>query len=98
MSMSTDWLIQKILDFMAVLYECYTNTTYAQDRTVYAKDIAMAMGWIVKIKNGDNLQDVVNQILGPETDKYFGDYWRQGEWGEKELEALKSFKKELEAA
>lgn len=97
MNISANWLVQRILDFMVVMYECYTNTTHTEDRMVYAKDIAIAMGWIVKVRSGDDLQEIVHQILGPETDKYFGDYWRQGEWGEKELEALEDLKRELAA-
>lgn len=98
MNISADWLIQKILDFMAVLYECYTSTTYAQDRAIYAKDIAHAMGWIANVRDGGDIQNIVSEILGPETDKYFGDYWRQGEWGEKEINALENLKNDLRDA
>lgn len=94
-SVSSDWLTNKLLDFIATLHKCYVDTTYAQDRTIYANDIAMAIGWIVDIRNGHKSEVVIGKILSSETAKYFGDYWRQGEWGELELKALKALKDEL---
>ena len=92
MSVAPDWLIQEILDFMAVIYHCYAHTNFANDRSEYARDIAMAMGWIVDLMDGRRIEDVAKNILSPQTDKCFGDYWRQGEWGTKEAEALKQLK------
>ena len=98
MSIAADRLIQKVLDFMTVLYQCYKGTTYAEDRVTYAKDISMAMGWLVKIRGNCDIEGLLNEILSPETDKYFGDYWRQGEWGEKEMDALEKLKRELRSS
>ena len=95
MKISIDDLISGILDFMAVLYECYIGTTYSQDRNIYAKDIAMAMGWIVELRKSGNVEGLIETILSPNTDKYFGDYWRQGEWGDKQAKALGAFKNSL---
>ncbi|HAB37559.1 MAG TPA: hypothetical protein DCE52_06105 [Rhodobacteraceae bacterium] len=97
MNISTDKLIQKILDFMAVLYHCYASTTHSEDRIIYAKDIAAAMGWIVELKEKGDVKTIIDKILSPETDKHFGDYWRQGEWGDKEADALKKLKSEIKA-
>ena len=97
MTISPDWLTNKIFDFVATLHQCYVDTTYAQDRTVYAKDIAIAVGWIVDIRNGHKVEAVISKILSSETAKFFGDYWRQGEWGDQELKALKVLKDELKA-
>lgn len=96
MSIEADKLIQKVLDFMTVLYQCYKGTTYTEDRVIYAKDIAIAMGWLVEIRGNCDIKELVDEILSPETDKYFGDYWRQGEWGENEMAALEKLKRELE--
>jgi len=90
--MKSDQLILKILDFMTVIHECYSNTTFANDRSVYAKDLATAMGWIVELRAGTNNQIVRDKILSLATEKHFGDYWRQGDWGDKEAKALKKLK------
>ncbi|MFH2124595.1 MAG: hypothetical protein ABIJ50_14075 [Pseudomonadota bacterium] len=90
--MISDHLILKILDFMAVIHECYSNTTFANDRSVYAKDLATAMGWIVELRAGINNQIVKDKIFSSVTEKHFGDYWRQGDWGDKEANALKKLK------
>ena len=92
MNITNDQLIQKILDFMTVIHECYSDTTFVSDRSVYAKDIAAAMGWIVELKGGVDAEKVAAKILSPDTDKHFGDYWRQGDWGDKEANALKKLK------
>lgn len=90
--MNNDQLILKILDFMTVIHECYSKTTFANDRSVYAKDLATAMGWIIELRAGTNIQIVKNRILSSDTEKHFGDYWRQGEWGDNESRALKKLK------
>lgn len=92
MPVAPDWLTQKILDFMAVIYHCYAHTNFANDRPVYARDIATAMGWIVDLRDGRGIEYVAKNILSPQTDKCFADYWRQGDWGNKEAEALKQLK------
>ena len=90
--MSSSQLTQEILDFMVVIHECYSNTTFANDRSVYAKDLAIAMGWIAELRAGAGVKNVRDEILSPTTDKHFGDYWRQGNWGNKEASALKELK------
>ena len=90
--MNSDQLTQNILDFMAVIHECYSDTTFANDRSIYAKDLAAAMGWIFELKAGTDIKSIRDQILSPTTDKHFGDYWRQGDWGDKEAAALKKLK------
>ena len=92
MKVDSDQLTQKILGFMAVIHECYSNTTFANDRSVYAQDLAAAMGWIVELRAGADVKSVRDKILSPATEKHFGDYWRQGDWGDKEADALKQLK------
>ena len=92
MAMNSEHLTKKIIEFMTVIHECYSNTNFADDRSVYAKDITTAMGWIVKLKTGEDIQNVRGEILSPATDKHFCDYWRQGDWGDKEAVAFKKLK------
>ena len=92
MKISRDQLEQKILDFMAIVHECYANTNYSNDRSVYARDITEAAGWIAELRSGVDAGDVVDKILNPATAKHFGDYWRQGNWGDREAEAFEKLK------
>jgi len=92
MQIDSEQLIQKILGFMTVIHECYSSTTFANDRSVYAQDLAAAMGWIVELRAGADVKSVRDEILSPATEKHFGDYWRQGDWGDKEANALKRLK------
>ncbi|MGH8551399.1 MAG: hypothetical protein ACRERU_22885 [Methylococcales bacterium] len=80
---------------MVVVHECYQNTNFADDRAVYAQDLMEAMGWIVELRVGRNVRMIVDKILSPATAKHFGDYWRQGNWGDKEANALKMLKDSL---
>ena len=95
MTISSDQLAQEILSFMAVIHECYTNTSFANDRSVYAQDLVEAMGWIVDLRSGKCVEDVIGKIKSLETEKYFGDYWRQGDWGVNEGVALKKLKNSI---
>lgn len=90
MIMPTDnaLLASKILDFIAVLHRCFSETTYAEDRSIYATDIAVAVGWLVKLHQGQAPNDITNLIVESSTNKYFTDYWRRGMWGELEAKAL----------
>jgi hypothetical protein len=95
MSISRSQLTQEILEFMKEIHECYSNTSYANDRTVYAQDLMEAMGWIVSLQSGEGTEDVIAKIKSPETEKHFSDYWRQGDWGKQEAIALKKLKDRL---
>lgn len=81
---------RQIIEFLAVIEDCLKSTTFAADRTVFQQDISVVASWLTAIHRGTEVNKVIDQILDPQTDKYFGDYWRQGEWGEKELSALTS--------
>jgi hypothetical protein len=98
MMKSKDWVVEQILEFMTVLYHCYSTTRFSEDRTLYAKDIAIAMGWLAHIRSNQDLEAIIRDILSPETDKYFGDYWRKGEWGAKAITALSKLQEELRNA
>ena len=93
--MSENKLLRKILTFMTVIYECYSNTNFAEDRSIYAQDLTEAMGWVVDLLNKKKVEFVVANIKSLETEKYFTDYWRQGKWGEKENTAFASLKRDL---
>lgn len=95
MSADCDSITRDILDFMAVIYECHTNTNFSEDRAVFTQDLVVAMGWVVNIKHESNIENIVEVILSRDTEKYFGDYWRQGVWGDKEATALKKLKESV---
>lgn len=95
MKLPRDQLEQQILDFMVAVHQCYANTNFAEDRSVYAQDLAEAMGWIAELRSGVDAEKIAEEMLGPATAKHFGDYWRQGEWGDKEADALKNLKANL---
>jgi hypothetical protein len=95
MTPNRDLIMQAILDFMTVVYECHANTGFAEDRAVFAQDLMSAMEWVIRLRDNSELENVVGKILGLETEKHFGDYWRQGVWGDKEAAALKKLKKSV---
>lgn len=78
-----------IMDFLIVVHKCFHETTYAQDKALYANDIAMAVGWLVKLHQCEAPKDVATAIVDSSTTKYFTDYWKSGHWGGLEAEALK---------
>ena len=86
------WLRDRVLDFVGTLEDCYRETTFAQDRPVFAKDIAAAAGWIVGLQRGEESEVVIEKILSTETDKQFVDYWRSGEWGDRSANALQKLR------
>jgi hypothetical protein len=97
MKVSRSQLIENILDFMVVIHACHSATKFANDRPVYATDLIVAMGWIVELKNGTDIEKVTAAILSPDTSKQFSDYWRQGDWADKEHEGLKQLRIGLSA-
>jgi len=95
MPVDSETLTERILDFMTVVHACWTDTNFANDRSVYARDLATAMGWIAALRAGADAAEVTKTIRSPETGKHFTDYWRQGAWGEREIEALKRLQEGL---
>ena len=83
-----DWII----DFIGALGDCYTETTFAQDRPIFASDIAVAATWLVDLQRGMEPELVIEKILSSETSKKFGDYWRNGEWGDRSASALEDLR------
>lgn len=88
MDVTTEWLSTKILEFIAVLNTCLSETSFAEDRPIYADDIAAATDWLTRLHKGEQASSVAHEILEPATAKQFTDYWRQGVWGEMESAAL----------
>lgn len=85
-----NWLQEQILDFMSVIEQNLRSTTYANDRAVYLTDLATAAKWLVRLHKNVPPERVAGEIVSAQTDKYFGDYWRQGKWGDEEVKALKN--------
>jgi len=86
------WLRDRVIEFVGALEDCYRETTFAQDRPIFAKDIAAAASWIVELQRGEEPEVVIEKILSTETDKQFGDYWRNGEWGDRSANALQELR------
>ena len=96
MPITTAVLQQHILNFMTVIHDCYSQTTHSNNRSLYATDLTTAMGWIVELQNGTEVSKIIEHICAPQTDKHFGDYWKQGAWGEKEIHALKRLREDIQ--
>lgn len=91
------FLEQQILEFMSVIEECLKSTSYADDRPVYLKDMAKAASWLIRLhKKVSPPLEIAQEIISTQTDKYFVDYWRQGEWGDREAKALKNLQEEIQ--
>lgn len=82
------WLETRILDFMSVIENCLNSSTYADDRPIYTKDLAEAAKWLLKLHRKIPPTEVASEITSSSTSKFFGDYWRQGQWGDMESQAL----------
>lgn len=82
------WLHEEILEFLSVIDSCRKETSFAEDRRLYKEDMAQAAVWLIRLHQGEDTQTVARDILDPATDKMFTDYWKGGEWGEREAEAL----------
>ncbi len=39
-------LLEAIMAFMKITYQCYISTNYADDRIAFQRDIALCVGWI----------------------------------------------------
>lgn len=85
---TSNWLGEWILDFLSVIDRCRKETSFAEDRRLYKEDMAHAAGWLVRLHQGEEVSSVAGDILDPATDKSFTDYWKGGEWGDREAEAL----------
>ena len=95
MKITSDWLSMRILEFIAVLDTCLTETTFVEDRRLYASDVAVAANWLARLHGGEQASLVANEILEPATAKQFTDYWRQGAWGERESAALSNLQDDI---
>ena len=95
MKISKEWLLQKIIAFLIIIHDCRDETIYANDRSLYSEDLFYVTGWLKKLEIDGNIDFVLQDILSPKTDKHF-DYWRQGEWGEREMKGLSDLRKMIQ--
>ena len=79
-----------VIYFLRILLECANGTSYSIDRALYLQDIAAAASWVVELNQGNDPKLIAERIVSDSTSKLFGDYFRQGEFGKKEAEALKN--------
>jgi hypothetical protein len=82
------WMRDKIIGFMIIIDDCLNSTTYSDDRPIYMGDLVAAAKWLMSLYKGEPIIQIYSEILSHKTNKHFGDYWRQGPWGEKEASAL----------
>jgi len=90
-------LLNAVLDFLTTIEECYSSTPFAEDRAVYAADIALVTRWITVIRkqNENETKSLIREIFSTQTDKALTDYWRQGRWGEQEIAGLAQLRKSI---
>ena len=96
METNKTWLKTHIEKFVEVIKECITNTTFKKDIEFYERDLLFVNSWLndLEIENS-NYMEVVTKILEPQTSKILTDYWRNGEWGDKQNQTFLDFKKEI---
>jgi len=92
MDAETTWLRDRVVEFLGVLQDCLGETNYTQDRVAFTQDVVAAASWIVDLHRGRSADSVKAEILAPQTDKTFGDYYRQGEWGRRSSDALQALR------
>lgn len=88
MKITTDWLSSEIRAFLFILDRCLNETTFVEDRCLFAADLAAADAWLARLDAGEPPDAIAAEILAPGTAKQFTDYWRQGVWGDLESAAL----------
>ena len=88
MKITTDWLSSAIRAFLSILNRCLNETTFVEDRRLFAADLAAANAWLTRLDAGEPPSAIAAEILAPGTAKQFTDYWRQGVWGDLESTAL----------
>ena len=77
------WLQEKIIEFMIIIDDCLSTTTYSNDRSIYMSDLVAAARWLMKLYKGEPVINICREILDDKTNKHFGDYWRQDSVGRK---------------
>ena len=91
------WLQEKILDFMITIEDCLISTTYTSDRTLYTNDLATAARWLIKLYKKEPIINICCEIVSTKTSKYFGDYWKQGSWGNNEMKSLNILQEQIKS-
>lgn len=87
MQIAVTWLENKIEELISIIEKCRDSTTFDEERKLYDRNIEMAREGLIDLKT-KSYQEVIDVILSPYTDKYFGDYWKHEPWGRIEMEAL----------
>ncbi|MEQ1604458.1 MAG: dihydropteroate synthase [Pyrinomonadaceae bacterium] len=91
-------LEEALIKFSLAIEECHSSTTYAEDRALYAQDLVQVMGWIRSLRSGASNEQLIADISDSRTAKLFGDYWKKGEWADKELAALAELRSTIESS
>jgi hypothetical protein len=89
------WLEERIIEFMTIIDECISATIYANDRQIYMSDLVTAARWLMSLCKGEQVSNICREIFSDKTSKHFGDYWRQGPWGESEATGLANLQEQI---
>lgn len=95
MTITCDSLSSVTRTFISVVERCLAETTSAEDRHLYAGDLAAANAWLTRLAAGEPPTAIAAEILDPATAKQFTDYWRRGVWGDLESTALDALQKSI---
>lgn len=86
----TSWLTTEILNFMTIINKCLVETSYADDRLYYEKDLAYTAKWLIMIHQDMGEDKVIDDILDSSTSKFFYDVFKKGVYGDLEAEGFKT--------
>ena len=89
METQNGWLRDELESFAQFIEQCLAHTKFDIDKPSYRRDLEMVNNWINALNDGQDPMAVARQIIDPQVDKIFGDYFKQGTWGEREISNLK---------
>lgn len=93
--LSNKLLFMEVIIFLEVVCDCYKNTPFEEDKNIYKEDIILISKWVSKLSNDENIQILIKEMNEDSTKKHFFDYWRRGQYGEKENNAFKRMLKNI---
>lgn len=89
------WLSIQILDFLTVVRNCYENTSFAEDRILYEKDLAFCVNWLILLHNNVNEKEVMLKIIDRKASKFIYDVFKSGVFGDEEATAFKNLQDKI---
>jgi hypothetical protein len=92
---SKDIVVNLIASFTKLTLKCYHDTTYAEDRIAYLRDLALCAEWMVLALDGSNIENVISMILDSSSSKYILDYYKEGTWGDEQAKSFAELQSRL---